>query len=205
MKIGVYGGSFDPVHLGHLLMAREAAEAAGLDSVLFMPTHIQPFKQDAEVSADADRIAMLKAATRGNPLFTVSEVETDRKGVSYTIDSLDEIRAASAGEGEGAGAELYFILGTDMFLMLEQWYRAEDLLQSYAFIALYRPGYKDEALRSAAEKYRGKYGTKVIIAENTRFDVSSTMIRKRIQAGKSIAYLVPEEVDTFIREDGLYK
>jgi nicotinate-nucleotide adenylyltransferase len=201
-KIGVYGGSFDPVHIGHLLMAREAAEAAGLDKVLFMPTHIQPFKQDAEVSADADRLTMLKAVTEGSALFGVTEVETQRQGVSYTIDSLELLKASLYRGGEDT--EIYFILGTDMFLMLEQWHRAEELLRTFAFVALYRPGYKDEALKDAAEKYRSTYGTKVIIAENTRFDVSSTMIRSRVRDGKSIAYLVPKFVDRYIHERGLY-
>jgi nicotinate-nucleotide adenylyltransferase len=203
VKIGVFGGSFDPVHIGHLLMAREAAEAAELDKVLFMPTFIQPFKQDAQVSAAEDRITMLRAVTESNRLFGVTEVETERQGVSYTIDSLELLQASK--EPEDGDTEIYFILGTDMFLMLEQWHRAEELLGKFAFVALHRPGYKDGELKAAAEKYRNAYGTKVVVAENTRFDVSSTMIRKRVSEGRSIAYLVPKFVDRYIHERGLYR
>jgi nicotinate-nucleotide adenylyltransferase len=201
-KIGVFGGSFDPVHIGHLLMAREAAEAAELDKVLFMPTHIQPFKQDAQVTPDADRLAMLHAVTAGKEMFSVSEVETDRQGVSYTIDSLEEIKASY--EAGGTETALYFILGTDMFLMLEQWYRAEDLLRTYAFVTFSRSGHEEGALEKAAENYKSTYGTKVIIAESTRFDVSSTMIRNRVREGRSITFLVPAEVEIYVRAHGLY-
>jgi nicotinate-nucleotide adenylyltransferase len=168
-----------------------------------MPTHIQPFKQDAKVSADADRLAMLHAVTAGQELFGVSEAETNRQGVSYTLDSLEEIQASY--ERDGVDAELFFILGTDMFLMLGQWHRAEELLRKFAFVTFGRSGYDDESLKEAAERYRSSYGTKVIIADSTRFDVSSTMIRKRVHEGKSIAFLVPKFVDAYIHEHGLYQ
>jgi nicotinate-nucleotide adenylyltransferase len=199
MKIGVFGGSFDPVHTGHLLMAREAAEAAGLDKVLFMPTRVQPFKQGGAVASAQDRLAMLRAATADDPLFGVTEVETGREGVSYTIDSL-LLLAGQLGED----AKLWFIVGTDMFLMVEQWHRHEELLRGFAFVALCRPGFDDGALADAAQRYRKTYGTECILAQNTRFDVSSTDIRARVGEGKSISYLVPDPVRCHIREHRLY-
>ena len=122
-KIGILGGSFDPVHSGHLLLAERVRETVGLDKVLFMPTHIQPFKQNMTVSPAADRIMMLAMALKGDKHFAVTRVEIDDPEISYTIHSLEKLQADL-----GEEVKLYFITGSDMFVNMEKWHRASDLL-----------------------------------------------------------------------------
>jgi nicotinate-nucleotide adenylyltransferase len=237
MKIGVLGGTFDPVHYGHLLLAEDALRAAALDKVLFMPAHIQPFKQDARVTPDADRIEMLRLAVADNDFFDVTEVETSRARVSYTIDSLRCLRESLAenttksesGTGsdkygtirngntssndradaisstEGASRfDIYFIIGTDMFISLGKWKEHENLLREFAFVAGRRPGYREEELEAAAQGYRAQYGTEIMIADNIRVDISSTEIRRRAAAGEQIRYLTPDPVVEYIKNNKLY-
>jgi len=232
MRIGVLGGTFDPVHYGHLLLAEDAMRFAALDKVLFMPTHIQPFKQDAHVTPDIDRIAMLRLAVADNDCFEVTEVETSRARVSYTIDSLRCLResfAENSSSVEGTGSseamrdreaissseamrnneeandfDIYFIVGTDMFISLGKWKEHERLMREFSFIAGRRPGYREEELEEAARDYRTRYGTEIIIADNTRIDVSSTEIRRRVAEGARIRYLTPDPVAEYIMSNKLY-
>jgi nicotinate-nucleotide adenylyltransferase len=202
MKIGVLGGTFDPVHVGHLLLAEDAARSAALDKVLFMPAHIQPFKQDVRITPDADRIGMLRLAVAENDRFDVTEVETARGSVSYTIDSLRCLREMFA--ENSAGCEIYFIVGADMFISLGKWKEHERLMREFAFVAGRRPGYREEELEAAAKNYKARYGAEIIIADNTWIDVSSTEIRRRIAAGARIRYLTPDPVIEYIRKNNLY-
>ncbi|MDR0519143.1 MAG: nicotinate-nucleotide adenylyltransferase [Clostridiales Family XIII bacterium] len=203
LRIGVLGGTFDPPHYGHLLLAESACDAAGLDRVLFMPTHIQPFKQGQEVSPNDERLQMLRLALNGNPRFHITTVETDRKGVSYTIDSLRELRdSAVAREILAEGEKLAFIVGTDMFLMIEKWYRADELLREFDIIVGIRSGggagvRQDEAV-ALAEKIRREYGTRVDLIDNPPFGISSTMVRDRLASGESLRYIVPDDVRHYL-------
>ncbi|MDR0853646.1 MAG: nicotinate (nicotinamide) nucleotide adenylyltransferase [Clostridiales Family XIII bacterium] len=217
MRIGVFGGSFDPVHSGHLLVAEEARVGVGLSEVVFVPTFIQPFKQDMVVSPSDDRVRMLRLAIEGNPYFRVSTFEVDRAEVSYTINTLRGLRAEYEGGGlprfarnDGDGGlrvgarndseavDIAFIVGTDMFLMLEKWYLADELLREFSIILCTRPGYKEIDAAETAAMIRRKYGTNIDIIENTTFDVSSTQIRDRVAIGESIRYLVPESVRQYL-------
>jgi nicotinate-nucleotide adenylyltransferase len=192
-RIGVFGGTFDPVHIGHLMLAEEARVRAGLSQVLFMPTHIQPFKQGTEVMPDDDRVRMLRRAVRGNPAFAVTTAEVDRQEVSYTILSLRALKKETEPE-----EKLAFIVGTDMFLMVEKWYLAEELLREFDFIVGVRPGYRhDEAVRMAAV-LRETYGTRVDFVDNAPIALSATEIRGRVARGTSIRYLVPECVRMYL-------
>ena len=191
-RIGIFGGTFDPVHTGHLLLAETARVQAGLSRVVFMPAHIQPFKQEAETSSDDDRLRMLGLAISDNPHFGITSIETDKGGVSYTIDSLRALRE------EYGGARICFIIGTDMFLMIEKWKEAEALVSEFDFAVGVRPGYRhDEAVEKAGE-LREAHGTRIDLVENPPIDLSSTEIRQRIRDGETIRYRVPESVRRFL-------
>ncbi|MCL2493169.1 MAG: nicotinate-nucleotide adenylyltransferase [Clostridiales bacterium] len=199
-RIGVLGGSFDPIHIGHLILAENACGQAGLSRVLFMPVHIQPFKQSVHVSPDDERLQMLRFAIMDNPRFGVTTVELDRGGVSYTIDSLRVIRDNAACD------RIAFILGTDMFLMIEKWYKADELLREFDLVVGVRPGYRHDEAQALAQKLREAHGARIAFIGNPPVDLSSTQIRERIAAGESIRYLAPENVRRYLlvqaQEDG---
>jgi nicotinate-nucleotide adenylyltransferase len=190
-RTGILGGSFDPVHTGHLILAENARTQADLRRVIFMPASIQPFKQDAEVSSDDERAEMLEFALRGNPHFELTRTELDRGGVSYTIDSLRRLRAET-------GDKIAFILGTDMFLMVEKWHKAGDLLREFDLIVGIRPGYRNDEAEAFAAKLRADYGTRVDFVGSSNIELSSTGLRERLAAGGSIRYLVPEDVRRYL-------
>ncbi|MCL2111928.1 MAG: nicotinate-nucleotide adenylyltransferase [Clostridiales bacterium] len=203
-RIGVLGGSFDPVHMGHLGLADAARARAGLCQVLFMPACVQPFKQGAEMSSADDRLRMLGLALEGRPHFGVTEVEIERGGVSYTIDSL---RALSAGLFGGRGAaqtagrddaRLCFIIGTDMFLMIEKWKDADALLREFDFAVGVRPGYRHGEAVALAGRLREEYGTRIDLVDNPPLELSSSEIRERVRSGGDICGLVPEGVRRFL-------
>jgi nicotinate-nucleotide adenylyltransferase len=197
--LGVLGGSFDPVHLGHLSLAADALAQAGLDEVLFMPVHRQPFKLDTDLAEDSHRLAMLRAAVLGKPGFRVSDLEIRSGGISYTYLTLRKLR-----EGEGETRETALITGTDSFLKIHTWKNAGELLTENIIIVGSRPGYKEEALRSQAESLRGEYGARIRIIENRRLDISATEIRRRVREGLPIGDLVPPAVERYIDSHGLY-
>jgi nicotinate-nucleotide adenylyltransferase len=199
-KIGIFGGTFDPVHNGHLILAEQARTDAGLDQVIFMPAMVQPFKLNEETAEGEHRYAMLQAAIAGNPYFTVSGKELDSPEISYTINTLKECR-----DELGAETEIYFIIGTDAFLNLEKWYAAEELLEGFCFAVGVRPGYKEQELKELIGRLREKYGTKIVEINNPEIEISSTGVKERIREGKSIKYLVPERVEDYIYRNGLYR
>ena len=191
-KIGIFGGTFDPVHIGHLLFAEAALEQAGLSDVWFMPAHIQPFKQGVNTMPDDDRLRMLRLATADNPNFDITTIETDKGGVSYTIDSLRALRS------ENPGRSICFVIATDMFLNIGKWKNADDLISEFDFIVGGRPGYDNEAAERMAEKYRKTHGARIEFMTNPLLEISSTEIRRRLGAGESIRYYVPESVRRYL-------
>jgi len=191
-RIGVFGGTFDPVHTGHLLFAEAAREQAGLSCVLFMPAHIQPFKQGESISPDDDRIRMLRLATAENPYFDVTTIETDKGGVSYTIDSLRKLRSVYKGK------RLCFIVAADMFVNIGKWKKADKLLSEFDFIVGKRPGCDSEAVKKAEKKFRKEYGARIEFIENPQIEISSTEIRRRLVTGESIRYFVPVSVRRYL-------
>jgi len=197
--LGVLGGSFDPVHLGHLSLAADALAQAGLDEVLFMPVHRQPFKLDTDLAEDSHRLAMLQAAITGKPGFRVSDLEIRSGGISYTYLTMRKLRG-----GEGETRETALITGTDSFLKIHTWKNAGELLAENIIIVGSRPGYKEEALRSQAESLRREYGARIRMIENRRLDISATDIRRRVREGLPIGDLVPEAVERYIDSHGLY-
>ena len=187
MKLGILGGSLNPVHHGHLIIAERAAEAVGLDRVLFIPTAVSPLKAGRELAPAADRWAMLKAALRGNPRFQASDLEMRRGGVSYTVDTLRELQRRTR-------ADLHLILGADAARLLPRWKSIEVVRELATFVLVSRPGHR---VRARMPKQH--------IVEVPLLEISSTEIRERVRRGLSIRYLVPEGVERHIRRRGLYR
>lgn len=197
--LGVLGGSFDPVHLGHLTLASDALEQAGLDKVIFMPVHRQPFKLDTVLSPDEDRLAMLRDATADHPGFQVSDLEIRAGGISYTYRTLRKLR-----EDYGLGQATALITGTDTFLKIHTWMNAAELLSENCIVVGNRPGYKEDALHAQADALAQAYGTQVRIINNRRLSISATEIRRRVREGLPIGDLVPPAVERYIAQHGLY-
>ena len=198
--LGVLGGSFDPVHRGHLSLAADALAQAGLDEVLFMPVHRQPFKLDADLAEDAHRLAMLQAAIEGMQGFRVSDLEIRSGGISYTYLTLRKLK-----EAEGEDGQIALIAGTDSFLKMHTWKNARELLTETRIIVGSRPGYKEAALNAQTEALRLEFGARIQIIENRRLSISATDIRWRVREGLPIGELVPPAVERYIIDHGLYR
>ncbi|QTE28635.1 nicotinate-nucleotide adenylyltransferase [Pengzhenrongella sicca] len=190
-RIGVMGGTFDPVHHGHLVAASEAAARFDLDEVVFAPTGRSSFKQDQVVSPAEHRYLMTVIATASNPRFTVSRVDLDRPGLTYTVDTLRDLSA------ERAGADLFFISGADAIEQILRWKDAQELFTMAQFVAVTRPGHQ----LSVA----GLPPDRVQVLEVPALAISSTDIRARVRAGKPAWYLVPDGVVQYIAKHGLYR
>ena len=198
MRLGIMGGTFDPIHYGHLVTAEQAREALDLDAVLFMPAGQPAFKQDKKVTDAEDRYAMTVLATAANPAFLASRFEIDRPGVTYTVDTLRALR-----ERYPSCVKLYFITGADAIIDIVTWHHAEEIAELATLIAATRPGY-DIAQAQARIKRSGiKFDVRYI--QIPALAISSTNIRERVAAGKSIRYLTSESVIGFIRKNGLYR
>ena len=202
-KIGLIGGSFDPVHFGHLLAAQGAAERLGLERVVFIPAKQPPHKMDRHLASFDHRYAMVKTAIRGNPLFEVSDVEMRRGGKSYSIDTIHMLR-----EEYGQDCKMYFIVGADMVRDLPTWKHVHALVKLVSFAIVLRPGF--DSLRDL-EAIRPRMGDR-FVQETKRYiisippnGVSATEIRRRLRTGKPIRYMVPEPVERYIRKHSLYK
>lgn len=218
-RIGIIGGTFDPVHEGHLNLALDAMEQASLDAVWFMPAKIQPFKQDRKVTAPEERLAMLALAVEGHPGFLVSTLEMELEGVSYTYRTLREVRrrllddrmaAYAESQSDSADSEedtdtVYFITGTDTFIKMDTWMHAEELLTENAVIVGSRPGYHDNEIGRCRKLFEDLYGTEVLVIRNDLMDISSTGIKEKIAAGESIGGLVPQAVEEYIYGHDLYR
>lgn len=199
MKIGILGGTFDPVHLGHLIIAEEAVASLGLDRVIFVPAGDPWMKAGIPISPGPNRLAMVLAAVAGNPAFHVSPVELDRNGPSYTVDTLEELQ-----EDYGSQTEFFFIIGADALKDFGQWRKPERVLELCTLAVVGRPA--QEALDlSVLEAIIPGIGNRVEMVYGVAISVSSTDIRERIAEDRSIRHLVPPAVESFIREHGLYK
>ncbi|MBR1646765.1 MAG: nicotinate-nucleotide adenylyltransferase [Selenomonadaceae bacterium] len=198
-KIGIMGGTFDPIHLGHLATAEFVRESFSLDEILFIPAARPPHKLARHVTDEIHRLAMTTLATRSNKFFTVSDMEIKRTGLSYTLDTMDELHKKF-----GATTELFFIIGADSLSDLSKWHEAKKLVERSHFIATTRPGVDVDF--SATEKFFGTAASEHIHRVTTpAIEISSTQIRQRVKSGRSIKYLVPEAVEEYILREGLYR
>lgn len=182
-KIGLYGGTFDPVHHGHLILAREALEKMELEKVIFVPAAQSPFKDEPMASAEM-RLSMLRAAIENETGFALDDCELRRASPSYTVDTVEEIRKR---EGE---AEIFLFIGEDNLAGLPEWHRFADLEKMVRFVVLSRTG------KPAAHSHA---------TVSRKIDISGTEIRKRVASGRSIRYLVPPAVEEIIRQGKLYR
>ena len=199
-RIGLLGGTFDPVHYGHIALAEDAVREADLDEVVMIPARIQPFKQDREYASGEDRFRMLALAAGKNDHITVSRYELEQEGVSYTYLTLRYMQ-----EFFGEDTRLFFITGTDSFLKIDTWKNAPELLTKYSFIIGTRPGYRQEEYQEALRRITSAFRTEVISMNKTELDISATQIREMVAEGKDISGLLPPEVERYITEHGLYR
>lgn len=198
-RIGILGGTFDPVHYGHIGLAEDAKEQAGLSKVLLIPAKLQPFKLDKQVTCGTHRLEMVRLAVEDIPGLEASDYELKQEQISYTYKTL---RAISAEMGEET--QLCFITGTDAFLKIDKWKNAAEMLTSYSFAVGSRPGYKEMELDRCIERLKSVYNTDIVKIHNRRRDISATQIRERLESGKSLSGLVPEQVERYILINGLY-
>jgi nicotinate-nucleotide adenylyltransferase len=218
MRIGLFGGTFNPIHFGHLRTASEVAGAFKLERILFIPAYLPPHKETHEIAPPENRLEMVHLAVEGNPAFTVSDVELKRTGVSYTVDTVKYLKNELLNQDE-----LFLIMGVDAFLEVDTWKSYKELFQLIPVIIMQRPimvsgGYrlKTDLLKFIKKNISDSYQfknescyfhikfSKIYYYNVSLLEISGTKIRKLIQNGKSIRYLVPEPVENYIYEQELY-
>ena len=198
-KIGIMGGTFNPVHYGHLLLAEQAREELLLDEILFMPSGNSYMKDQNEILDGEDRASMLALAIEGHPDFRLSRMEPDRKGPTYTADTLLELKEKFPQN------TYYFIMGADSLLMLENWKNPDVILQNAVIAVAVRGAGNTEKIKLISMHLENTYGANIQILSSRFVDISSSEIRQRIRDGKSIRYLLPEHVQEYILKNHLYQ
>jgi nicotinate-nucleotide adenylyltransferase len=200
-SIGIMGGTFDPIHLGHLAAAEEAREALGLERILFVPAGRPPHKPERPVTPAQHRLAMVERAIAGNAAFELSRVEVDREGPSYTADTVELLAAAERGDGDDP--DLTLILSVESFHGLPTWHEPRRILQLCRLAVVPRGGFQTPERAWLAEQFRG-VPVRVAFLDAPRLRLSGSEIRQRVAAGRSIRYLVPDAVIDYIGDHGLY-
>lgn len=197
-RIGVFGGTFDPIHIGHLAAAEDAAADLTLEAVLFVPNASPPHKQDRGVSRPQDRMEMVRRAIANNPRFDLCLVEIERGGLSYTIDTLRELRRSLP-----AGSEIVFLTGWEALADLHTWREPEAILDEFHVALIDRPTRRPVAWEGVERRYPG-IREKVRVVSVPRLEISADELRDRVRRGLPIRYYVPDAVERYIREHGLY-
>jgi nicotinate-nucleotide adenylyltransferase len=198
-RIGILGGTFDPPHVGHLWLATLAADALGLDRVLFMPASQPPHKGGQLVTKATDRVLMTRLAVAGDDLFELTLIEMERPGPSYTIDSVDELLRTY-----GPDATLYLLMAADSLGQIDTWREPDALLERIEWAVGPRPGNPMPDRPALVERF-GEMASRIHLLDGPSLDVSSSEIRRRVAGGKAIRYLVPRGVEELIVERGLYR
>ncbi|MFH0983553.1 MAG: nicotinate-nucleotide adenylyltransferase [Planctomycetota bacterium] len=201
-RVGLYGGSFNPVHLGHLIVARSVAEKLELARVIFLPSAAPPHKEGECLIEPHHRAEMVRLAIAGEKLFDFSDFDLAREGPSYTIETITDFQQTLP-----ADTELFWIIGADWLMELDTWYKAAELVDACTIVTAARPGWERPDLSALSAKLSEAQVAKLRehILETPRIDVSATDIRSRVAAGKSIRYLVPDSVQTYIEMFRLYQ
>jgi nicotinate-nucleotide adenylyltransferase len=215
-RIGILGGTFNPIHFGHLAAADEVRDRLKLEKVIFIPSFLPPHKSEEGMPSAVQRQEMVQLAIKGDPRFTVSDIEVRRGGMSYTVDTLEELRRSHG------GADLYFITGLDSFLEIGTWKEWERLLTLCSFVVISREGYRFRDIaklgflkapehelaalddREKAQALLQTGNMRVHLERIPYYDISSTDIRTRVRAGRSIKYHLPEAVEHYIIDNKLY-
>ena len=212
MRLGIFGGTFDPIHLGHLRLAEEVGEELGLERVYLMPAAVPPHKEGRPIASFQDRLVMVTLATEESPILEPFGLAGRRQGLSYSIETLKELHRLFAPD-----PDLYFILGMDAFYEIGTWHEYTKLFDYAHFVVIPRPGAPSEQLdaflatlevrftkQEQSHLFSGPSGKDLIFKQAILMDISSTDVRERVAAGKSIRFLVPRKVRTYIGEEGLY-
>ena len=194
----IYGGSFDPVHIGHVTLAQHAVRECGIDKLIFMPAHISPFKQDRHVTPGLIRAAMIETILPYNSAFALSRYEINKQGPSYTYETLTHWRKL-------LGGQLSFILGFDSVIDIDKWYHGEDILKEFGLITAKRPLTDNSEGLAKIDEYRKKYAADITILEMKPVNASSTEARLKASLGESVSGIVPPEVEEYIIRHDLYK
>lgn len=197
MKLGIYGGTFSPIHMGHIRAAEDFLENFGLDRLLIMPTALPPHKAEVAGASANDRFEMARLAFCGHDRIEVSDFEITRGGKSYTVCTLEHFKP---------GNELYMLVGTDMFLTLDEWFRAPDIF-SLADIVLKR---REDDIRLGAQiaektdEYKTRFGARIHIMSEAAIRISSTAVRERLRSGRPVDGYIPDSVVDYIKKNNLY-
>lgn len=199
-RIGIMGGTFNPIHNGHLIIAEDVHEKAALDRVLFIPSGQPPHKPGSEVAEAEHRFEMVKRAVSSNPHFEASRIEIDRTGPTYTINTLLELR-----EMYGGVTAIFFIIGADVVPELVTWREYEKVFSLCEFIAVMRPGFDESEFSETIRRLSEEKGARIHPVRSHLVDISSTDIRERCRKGLSIKHLVPASVEEYIIKNGLYR
>lgn len=197
-RLGIFGGTFDPIHLGHLAIAEEARVRLGLRRVLFVPAASPPHKGGEAVAGAADRLAMVREAVAGNPAFAADDLELRRPGPSYTVDTVEQLAALHP------GAELFYLLGSDSVVQLHTWHCPRRLYALTTLVALLRPGWPARDIQTWLADQPADARPRLITLEVPGLDIASRELRRRVASGLSIRYLVAEGVRGWIERRGLY-
>ena len=201
-RLGLMGGTFDPIHLGHLAIAEAARETLGLERVLFLPAGVPPHKPDSVTASAGDRLAMVELAIAGNPAFELSRLDVDRAGPSYTADSVRLVAAAE--RASGREPDVVLVMSAETFADLPGWHEPARLLADARVAVVPRDGHPVPEPAWIAAHFPGQ-AERILVLDGPRLGISSTAIRERVRAGRSIRYLVPEAVERYIVDHGLYR
>lgn len=198
MRIGIMGGTFDPIHIGHLISAEYARENMKLDKILFMPSGNHPFKENSKVTDSNIRVEMTSIAIAENPYFEISKIGVDRKGTNYTIDDMRELKEKYPND------EIYFIIGSDIIEEIEKWKDFYKLTRLCKFILFDRWGKDQDKLDEKIKELELLYAMDITKIKSPIVEISSTAIRNRAREGLSIKYMVPKTVEDYIIKYGMY-
>ena len=198
MRLGIYGGTFDPVHYGHLLAAEQCREQCRLDEVWFLPAALPPHKQQVDITPGARRAEMLELATAGHPQLQVSRIELDRSGPSFTVDTLQQLRE------EQPDRELFLLIGADSLADFPTWREPARILEM-AGVIVFNRGRQGPDVPALAESLGSDLADRFQVVSMPEVDLSASDIRRRVQQGRSIRYMTPRAVEMYIQQNGLYR
>ena len=198
-KVGIMGGTFDPIHYGHLMLAQNALDTFLLDEILFVPSGTPWLKESTKVLSKNKRVSMTGIAIEDNPNFALSTIEIDREGNSYSYETVEELKK------EQPDTDFYFIMGADSLLEIERWKHPDRLMADCTLLVAVRDDCDKEGLKKQIAYLTDKYQADIRILPANRMDISSTRIRQMIQEGKSVRYMLPDQVIRFIQKNHLYQ
>lgn len=197
-KTGIMGGTFNPIHMGHLLLAEEARQFCGLDEVIFLPSGNSYMKEPSQIPCGAIRAQMTALAIKENPFFSLSLMEVEREGATYTCETLKELRLRYPFR------EYYFIIGADNLFSIENWRKPDEIMGNCILVAAHRGERTKEEIWEKADELKRKFQADIRLLPSRKLELSSTEIRNRIKEGKSVRYMVPDEVISYINSNRLY-